>query len=166
MNCNECGRKTAKDWNYCPYCGEEVIRSKGIFGSIDKIFKGLFNNLNKGLINEEVNGNKFTIRIRGMPNNNTNFKPRPQKQSFKMPAELIEPEAKIKRLGNELEINVLLPGIKSLNEIRLVKMGESLEIRAVNGNKGYFKLISVPNEYQVINKTINNELLNVRMREA
>jgi hypothetical protein len=55
-----------------------------------------------------------------------------------------EPEAKILRKGNKVEIEVLLPDVESESEIEVKELEESIEIKAYAKNKAYFKIISKP----------------------
>jgi HSP20 family molecular chaperone IbpA len=143
----------ARDWRYCAYCGLRIERPRGIFGSIDKMVKGMLNSL----FNNKPSGKKVTVRFRTGPQ-------RTKQKVMKLPKELVEPKAEIKRVGDDLEITIELPGIKSLNHVNLMHMGESLEVRAVIDDKGYFKIISVPEDYRIASKEVSNEKLLVRMR--
>lgn len=82
---------------------------------------------------------------------------------LKLPDKPKEPEVTIRKRVDGLELLIELPGINSLKNINLMHLGESLEIRAVKDDKGYFKIISVPEDYKIINKSINNEVLAVKM---
>lgn len=128
-----------------------VIKGSSFFDGIEKLVK----NLSKG--NATPLGG-VTIKIK--------TKPEEKKTKLKMPTnKVIEPKTEIKKIGNELEIIIELPGIKSLKNIDLMSIGESIEVRAVNKNKGYFKLLSVPEDYEIIQKKLNNEVLSIRMGE-
>jgi len=170
MNCTNCRAKLAKDWSYCPYCGKEVVREHGLFEGIERLLKGLFAGQH-GLQFNPLKNSRFTIKIKSGDKEQviSNIKPKSQvkiltkPRLLKMPNKLIEPEASVKRVGSELEITIELPGVKSLNDISISQMGESIEVRAVSHDKGYFKILSVPNNYQIINKSISNEVLLMRL---
>jgi len=174
MSCVSCGKRSAREWAFCPYCGTKIEKKNNFFNNIEKMFKGLVGNFNKSLNMQPTKNNKITIRFVGPDGRvvtnvqspkkiNARPQERVRQRVLKMPDKLVEPESKINRLGNELEVTVELPGIKSLNEINLVHLGESIEVRAVSKDKGYFKIISVPENYHITNKSINNETLSVKM---
>ena len=174
MGCIRCGKRTTREWAFCPYCGTQIERKSNIFSNIEKMFKGLIGNLDKGLNMQPTKNNKITIRfvgpdgrvttnVQNPKRKNENPQERVKQRVLKMPSKMVEPESKIDHHGNELEVTIELPGIKSLNEINLVHLGESIEVRAVSKDKGYFKIISVPENYHITTKSINNEVLSVRM---
>lgn len=153
MICPQCHKKQASNWRYCPYCGLKIKRG-GLLNSINKLFNHLVNGLNK-----KSKSNSFTIKIKrpGRQIIKSN------KEMLKLPDKPKEPEVTIRKRVDGLELLIELPGINSLKNINLMHLGESLEIRAVKDDKGYFKIISVPEDYKIINKSINNEVLAVKM---
>lgn len=172
MACNNCGRRTAREWRYCPYCGTRITREPGLFESIERMFKGLFSG-QRGIQFSPTRKSKFTIRIRDGKKERviSNIKPKSQVKisskpgkKLEMPDELIEPEASVKRRGRELEVSVELPGVNSLKKVSVTRLGESIEVRAVSDGKGYFKIINVPENYRVIKKKLSDEVLSVRLR--
>ena len=128
----------------------------------------LIGGFSNGFTSKPVSGKSFTIRIKGPGNELLMSRNKPKQKikqkTIKMPAEFEEPKVKIRKANEELDIIVELPGINSINDINLMHLGESLEIRAVSNGKGYFKIISVPKDYKIINKSINDGVLEVRMR--
>ena len=141
-----------------------------MFDGIERVIKSLFSG-QRGLQFNPLKGTKFTIRIRDGKNERviSNIKPKSsvriqsRPKNIKMPSELIEPEAEVKRLGDELEIIIELPGVKSLGNINISRLGESIEVKAISKNKGYFKIISIPSNYRITGKSIKNEVLTVRL---
>ncbi|MEM2768548.1 MAG: hypothetical protein QXL50_01315, partial [Candidatus Pacearchaeota archaeon] len=59
----------------------------------------------------------------------------------KLPRE--EAKYKIKRLGNVIIYEINLPGVKSLDDIEIKKLENSIEIKAIGKDKVYFKLIPI-----------------------
>jgi len=171
MKCNKCRNKLAREWRFCPYCGLRIERVNSFLESFEQIFKSLFSGQRGQKFSQPKN--KFTIRIKTGDKEQviSNIKPKSQvrisakPKPIKMPKELIEPEANVKRRGDELEITIELPGVKSLSDVNLMNLGESLELRAVKDDKGYFKIISVPAGYRIINKSLNDEILSVRLAQ-
>ena len=54
-----------------------------------------------------------------------------------------EPKTNVKRLSNTVIYEINMPGVKSLDDISIVKLENSIEIKAVAKDKAYFKLIPV-----------------------
>jgi len=153
MNCKFCGKKIARDWSYCPYCGERIERDD-FFSAFNKFVNDVFSNF--------FGKPKFTIKIKTSNQGRQAVKTKP----LRMPEELIEPEARIRRLGSVLEVIMELPGVKSLSDVSVTVMSESLEVKAVAGAKGYFKVVSIPRGYELIDKSIHNSVLSLKLREA
>jgi len=67
------------------------------------------------------------------------------KKSLKRFSELPkkEPKTSVKRLSNTVIYEINLPGVKSLEDLSIVKLENSIEIKAVAKDKAYFKLIPV-----------------------
>lgn len=166
MNCPNCDRKMNRKWSYCPYCGNNL--KTNIFDNINK----MINNVFEGFFNKPSGkNNKFTIRIKSPSGRVITNKPRKKKiikrkkRMIKMPKKMVEPEVKVKRHGNELEIIIEVPGVKSGRDVSITRLEESIEIRAIAGDKGYFKIISVPKDFRLISKKLNDNVLSVRMKQ-
>ncbi len=54
-----------------------------------------------------------------------------------------EPKTNVKRLSNIIIYEINMPGVKSIKDISVVKLENSIEIKAVAKDKAYFKLIPV-----------------------
>ncbi len=145
MRCVKCGKQLRNEWNYCPFCGVRVERNV-LLNAVNKVIKGFFKD------------GRFTIKLRvgGSPQ-------RSQQQVIKLPSNVVEPESTISDVGDELIISLKLPGVKSMNNISIRIIGESLEVRAVAGGTGYFKIIGLPGHYHIINKEFSNNTLKVRL---
>lgn len=73
-----------------------------------------------------------------------------------------EPESEMKRQGNLLYFKIKLPEVRSLEDIDIIKLAESIEVRAYAGNKAYFKLFKIPNEARLVGKRFKNNLLEIQ----
>ena len=152
MRCPHCGARLARDWSYCPYCGAKIEREDGFAGIINRMLNDVIS-----LFSGKESKNKFTIRIK------TGEEMQKARQ-MKMPKELVEPHSEVRRSGPDLEVIVDLEGVKSLNNVLVNVMAESLEIRAVAGKKGYFKLINIPPHYKLVSKSLNKGVLSLKLR--
>lgn len=54
-----------------------------------------------------------------------------------------EPLTEIKRLSNELIYEIKLPGVKSLDDISILNLENSIEIKALTKTKAYMKIIPI-----------------------
>jgi len=65
-----------------------------------------------------------------------------------------EPTTNIKRLSNKLLYEVDMPEVKSIKDISIIQLENSIEIKAIGKNKAYFKLIpfSLPIKKQKFSK--------------
>ena len=143
----------------------------GISGSIfNKMFGSAIKMLEKEFKNQSQNPNQnpripqksnFEIIINGKRINPENIrfaqrivqpaedKPR-KKATPKMSSESLkkisklpkkEPSTSIRRLANKVIYEVNIPGVKSMNDISITRLENSIEIKALAGNKAYAKLI-------------------------
>ena len=54
-----------------------------------------------------------------------------------------EPETNLRRLSNKVIYELKIPGIKSIKDISITKLENSIEIKAITKNNAYFKLIPI-----------------------
>jgi HSP20 family molecular chaperone IbpA len=164
MFCESCDAKLDKKWSFCPFCGEEIAKNTSLFEFLDRQMK----NLTKRMKIENI-----TFDDLELPNNITisiNSKtpkqfPAPQRVGTnqytaetprKLPVNVAEPETTISRLNNLLTVTVKLPEVRSLNDIDIHDYSNSIEIRAFSKDKGYFKIVNVPENFSLANKLFEN----------
>jgi len=78
---------------------------------------------------------------------------RPQ-QRKKLPAPNIteEPKTEIKKLDSKVIVNMDMPGIKSEKDIEIKDLESSLEVKAISGDKAYFKILTKPGYFSLVKK--------------
>lgn len=54
-----------------------------------------------------------------------------------------EPSANIRRLSNKVIYELDVPGVKSINDISIIKLENSIEVKAISQDKAYKKLIPI-----------------------
>jgi len=86
------------------------------------------------------------------------FKPR-----RKPPKIIEEPKIKVERIGNKQLITIKIPDVKSLEDIDIRKLEQSLEIKAFAGDKAYFKLIPIKPNIQISDKSFKNGILKIEL---
>jgi len=52
-----------------------------------------------------------------------------------------EPKTNLRRIGNKIEYEIELPGVKSVKDVSLLNLENSMELKAVSDEKAYSKLI-------------------------
>lgn len=54
-----------------------------------------------------------------------------------------EPKTQVRRIGDKVTYEVDVPGVKSIEDVSIIKLESSIEIRAVSKDKAYFKNIPI-----------------------
>ncbi|MBU2562543.1 MAG: zinc ribbon domain-containing protein [Nanoarchaeota archaeon] len=144
--------------------------SKSIFGGIsgsmiNKMLGGVMNMLEKEMQKEIkkqqppqrtnfqlfINGKKVNLdhspnekiqpvqEIKNLPKKSLS------KESLKKMAKLPkqEPKTNIRRFSNRVVYEINMPEVKSLNDISIIQLESSIEVKAVGKNKAYLKLIPI-----------------------
>ena len=70
-----------------------------------------------------------------------NFNEEKIKKFSKLPRE--EPSTNVRRLSNKVVYEIELPGVKSIEDVSIIKLENSIEIKAVTKEKAYFKLLPI-----------------------
>ena len=206
--CPKCNSKTKKDYDFCPFCGNNFksIFDKedyGIIGKTDLLdeqmfptaggsfFEKTFNQTMKMMerqmrtmaqeMNEEskkipineINPNvKMQLFVNGkrvfpQENNiNNNLVQEQQVQKVKinkMPEEKlqrfaklkrIEPNSKMKRIGQKLIYELEVPGVNDLDDILINRLESSIEVKALAKDVSYSKILNV--NLPIIRYGLNN----------
>jgi len=89
----------------------------------------------KNSINQQINENKTPeIELK-------RFDKDQQKKFSKLSQE--EPQTNIRRLSNKIIYELKVPGVKSIEDVSIAKLENSIEIKAITKEKAYFKLIQI-----------------------
>lgn len=192
--CPRCEFFVKQGWNFCPHCGinlKELPRQEpqpmpimmksnllddsgleDLSKEVNKIFQSI-------LGQEPFSGSVSITRIGGPEGSTTDVKTsgdykkiEPQikkklgikKKDGKLKATK-EPAINVKEMPHENVIEIKLPGVKKDNDIEIIQLEQSMEVRAVTKDKIYFKLIPIPENSQIIEKTLNNGVLKIRLKK-
>jgi len=90
-------------------------------------------------------------------------KPPTHKLSIKLPQETSEPETEIRRLGNKVLVDIRLPGVRNSGDVDISELENSVEIKAVAGNRGYFKIIRKPEFSRIAKKSFSGGVLKLEL---
>jgi HSP20 family molecular chaperone IbpA len=74
-----------------------------------------------------------------------------------------EPTANTTWAGDHVVVDLDLPGVESLEDISIKKLDESIEVRAYAGDKGYFKILSIPKDAKMLDKSFDSNKLTIRI---
>ncbi len=150
---------------------------------LNTIFNSLMKNLNKQLNESQfpkkshdtkIKNNGISISISTSGNNLPRIKMHSpadkEKSNKKTPGQFSsenikkftelpkkEPKTNIRRLADQVNYEIEIPGVKSLKDISIIKLETSIEIKAVSKKNAYFKRI--PLNLPIINYSFSEEKL-------
>jgi uncharacterized Zn finger protein (UPF0148 family) len=132
--CASCGVPLDKDWNFCPNCGASLRGVQGGTGGgldinkmVQQMVGPLLNTMMGGMFQTQAQP-KHTHR-------------NPLEKRTEPIEEVIEPEEAVTDLRDSVAHVITLPEVKSKSDINIIKMENSIEVRAVVGKKLYLKII-------------------------
>ncbi|OGI15827.1 hypothetical protein A3K63_00495 [Candidatus Micrarchaeota archaeon RBG_16_49_10] len=167
--CNYCNSKIDKQWNFCPKCGNKLRGALNLNEIINRqmdYFKKMLDITGYDISIVPDSDNSFVINItHGFEDRDqpiTSDEPtfyKADKTQIKLPKNISEPEMVVKRKKDNILFEVKLPGIKKEEDIELIRMQNSIEVRARRGNLGYFKILKTPSNYKLVRKEFDNENL-------
>jgi hypothetical protein len=191
--CKNCGEKIKGEWDFCPYCGEQISPFENVFDDIDDEFKRIdklfapdFFSFPKFDFKMPKGGSGINIIISsgasmkpkikvstsgGFKNlepeikKNLGIKPEIKGHVRKV-SKIAEPETEIKTTGRNQIIQIKLPDVKNFNDIEVKKLEQSLEIKAFANDNTYFKLIPIPSNSEIINKEFKNNVLRIEVSKV
>ena len=74
-----------------------------------------------------------------------------------------EPHTNLRRLSDKIVYEISVPGVKSIENVSIVKMGNSIEVKAISKEHSYFKII--PLDLDILNYEISDETIVLELRE-
>jgi HSP20 family molecular chaperone IbpA len=74
-----------------------------------------------------------------------------------------EPETCVRKTDGKILVEVKLPGVKDAQDIEIRSLENSIEVRAIAGEKAYFKILTKPPETSIFNRTFKNGLLTIEL---
>jgi len=115
-----------------------------------------------------INGKRVPIKNANVIQNNnsnktlkkfisTHFSEKNSKKFSQL--EKVEPSTNIKRIENKIFYELALPGVKDFEDVSIVKLEGSIELRAIGKNKAYFKII--PISLEIANVSFSKDKLSL-----
>lgn len=74
-----------------------------------------------------------------------------------------EPETSVKNIGGRIIAEVKLPDVKKAEDIELRMLENSIEVRAIAGDKAYFKILTKPPETSVVRREFRKGVLTIEV---
>ncbi len=74
-----------------------------------------------------------------------------------------EPRCTTKWTGDHLLVDLDLPGVTKSDDVEVRKLGESIEVRAFAGGKGYFKILGIPADAQLVSRRFRKGRLSLKI---
>ncbi len=178
--CPNCGYPIEENWNYCPNCGfflgfrtfddifeqiertflkelREIFRPSFFEFDVEKEIKPKFSGISIEIRSET--GKKPEIKVKTF-GEYKDLEPKIKEKIYKQfgieeeeipkPKVVEEPEIKTYREGNQIKVEIELPGIENEENIQIKELEESIEVKAYTKDKGYFKIIPIPKGKRLI----------------
>ncbi|MEM2954350.1 MAG: zinc ribbon domain-containing protein [Candidatus Nanoarchaeia archaeon] len=160
--CWQCKKEIKYNWQFCPFCGVNLNKNfensfERLFNDISKMLAVSLSSLPQNISITLDDSNEFAEEIEKNQN---------KRKLLKLPKIIEEPKTEIKSHKNKFLIFVKLPNIKKLKDVDVKIFGQSLEIRALAKDKGYFKIVPLPSKYEIINKVLEGDILKIELEKS
>ncbi len=136
--CNGCGYTLEKQWNFCPNCGMPSNGQNVSLGNMNIDLNKMMQQVMGPLLNNVIGGGLF--QNPQQPKQKTNMQDKFNKNIGNV-NEVVEPEDLVSDHGDTTVHAISLPGVKNKSDISVMKMENSIEVRAVCGKRLYLKII-------------------------
>ena len=74
-----------------------------------------------------------------------------------------EPETYVKNLGDRIVVEVKLPGVSGEEDIQVKSLENSIEVKALAGDKAYFKILTKPEKANIVRKDFEDDVLRLEI---
>ncbi|MEE9323479.1 MAG: zinc ribbon domain-containing protein [Candidatus Aenigmarchaeota archaeon] len=74
-----------------------------------------------------------------------------------------EPETCVRRVDGKIMVEVKLPGVKNSGDIEIKSLESSIEVKAIAGDKAYFKILTKPEKANIVNKRFEDGILRIEL---
>ena len=89
------------------------------------------------------------------------FSPEYGKKFLKFNAK--EPETKLRRLSDKIIYEISVPGVKKIDNVSIIKAGNSIEVKAVSEKNSYMKVI--PFDMNILKYDLSDEKITLELEE-
>ena len=138
-----------------------------------KVSVNTFGNVNKEDVDKEVYqhlkgmGVGIGTDVKNKPTSSGNFwkfgrsKDAQMKKVTKTPKITEEPKATMNATPYGVSVDVELPNIKNTNDIEIKDLENSIEIKAISGDKAYFKILTKPSHFRLKRRIFDKGVLHL-----
>ena len=81
---------------------------------------------------------------------------RPPEKPPAVPKVTEEPKTSVKNVDSKVVVEMEIPGVKSEQDISINELEESVEVKAMAGNKAFFKILTKPASSRITKKALRN----------
>lgn len=167
MRCANCNSVLGENWKFCASCGANLC------GLPDNMAKAIEASILSALAGTNMSG--FAIRV--VPSKTSEgdeikkkayFKRQPQTSFLETPnkpLKVIEPKTDVTRLPGRIIVDAELPEVSNSNDIKVMLLGESIEIRAVAHEKMYMKIMQIPKNMRLAGSSFSEGKLKLALSE-
>jgi HSP20 family molecular chaperone IbpA len=111
---------------------------------------------------KELEGEMGKLGFRGIPRPK-----RPEARGGRISLESAkrteEPETCVRRIGEKILVEVKLPGVRDPKDIEVKSLENSIEVKAIAGDKAYFKILTKPEKANIASKDFRDGILNIEL---
>jgi HSP20 family molecular chaperone IbpA len=72
-----------------------------------------------------------------------------------------EPKADVRRIGDRVSVDIEMPNVKNKEDIEVRELGSSVEVKAIAGDKAYFKILTKPENLRLTGKSFRDGALHL-----
>lgn len=167
MRCHSCNSVVEENWKFCASCGASIIDNS------DRMAKMIEASVASALQGTGMSG----FAIRAVPQAGNQNAPGEHKPRFRRQAQanfleqpntaktVIEPKTDITRMPGKILIEAELRNVASGNDIKIMLLSESIEIRAVAPENMYMKILRVPKNLKLARSSFAGGKLEIELSE-
>jgi HSP20 family molecular chaperone IbpA len=85
----------------------------------------------------------------------------PKRKALPTPKYTEEPKASVRRIDSKVLVDIEIPGVKSEDDIDINELESSVEVRAMAGDKAYFKIFTKPAQFSLSKQDFKNGRLHL-----
>jgi len=84
-----------------------------------------------------------------------------QKVMIKESMKTEEPKTSVTRSSSKVIVNMEMPGVKSDRDIEVSELESSVEVKALAGDKAYFKILTKPSQFRLAKRSFDRGILHM-----
>ena len=134
------------------------IRITRLGGNEPRVSVNTFGDVDKGAVKKEV---QELVEDVGVKFKKPAEEQKPKEKELPVPKYTEEPKTSVKRLDSKVMVEIDVPGVKSDDDIRVNELENSVEVKAIAGDKAYFKILTKPEQFRITKKEFKNGKLSI-----